>query len=58
MFYINVLLPLEALVNAVSDCHTNWFFNIQGKKNPGTDEKSVMSYLCQVRFAKEMKIDR
>ncbi|XP_015896778.3 diacylglycerol kinase 1-like isoform X2 [Ziziphus jujuba] len=28
-----------------------------GKKNPGTDEKSVMSYLCQVRFAKEMKID-
>lgn len=30
----------------------------QGKKNPGTDEQSVVSFLDQVLKAKEMKIDK
>ena len=34
------------------------FCNLQGKKNPGTDRSSVLSFLEQVRKAKEMKIDR
>lgn len=30
----------------------------QGKKNPGTDRSSVLSFLDKVKKAKEMKIDR
>lgn len=30
----------------------------QGKKNPGTDGPSVVSFLKQVILAKKMKIDR
>lgn len=33
-------------------------FVLQGKKNPGTDRNSVMSFLDQVKKAKEMKIDK
>lgn len=32
--------------------------DIQGKKNPGTDRESVISFLNQVKKANEMKIDR
>lgn len=32
--------------------------NWQGKKNPGTDQNSVISFLKSVMDAKEMKIDR
>lgn len=31
---------------------------VQGKKNPGTDRHSVLSFLEQVKKAKEMMIDR
>ena len=31
---------------------------LQGKKNPGTDEQAVKSFLDQVMKAKEMKIDK
>ena len=31
---------------------------LQGKRNPGTDERSVESFLDQVMKAKEMKIDK
>jgi diacylglycerol kinase (ATP) len=31
---------------------------LQGKKNPGTDEQSVLSFLDKVMKAKEMKIDK
>lgn len=34
------------------------FSDLQGKKNPGTDSRSVESFLGQVKKAKEMKIDR
>lgn len=34
------------------------FSEWQGKKNPGTDEISVKSFLEKVKEAKEMKIDR
>ena len=33
-------------------------FLLQGKKNPGTDEHAVKSFLDQVMNAKEMKIDK
>ena len=39
----------------------NTFFSaalLQGKKNPGTDEQAVKSFLDQVMKAKEMKIDK
>lgn len=32
--------------------------DLQGKKNPGTDQQSVKSFLYQVMNAKEMKIDK
>lgn len=35
-----------------------WFYDLQGKKNPGTDRDSVLSFLSQVKGAKEMKVDR
>lgn len=31
---------------------------LQGKKNPGTDRESVLTFLDQVKKAKEMMIDR
>lgn len=34
------------------------FRDFQGKKNPGTDRDSVLSFLSRVLRAKEMKIDR
>ncbi|KAK2985917.1 hypothetical protein RJ640_008133 [Escallonia rubra] len=34
-----------------------WFLDLQGKKNPGTDRASVLSFLEQVKKAKEMKLD-
>ncbi|KAK3032258.1 hypothetical protein RJ639_037432 [Escallonia herrerae] len=34
-----------------------WFRDLQGKKNPGTDRASVLSFLEQVKKAKEMKLD-
>lgn len=33
-------------------------FNLQGKKNPGTDSQSVLTFLIQVKDAKEMNMDR
>nr|GMC90856.1 diacylglycerol kinase 5-like [Ipomoea batatas] len=33
-------------------------FNVQGKKNPGTYTQSVLSFLIQVKDAKEMNMDR
>lgn len=38
--------------------HNMGIFNLQGKRNPGTDRQSVESFLNQVKTAKEMKIDR
>jgi diacylglycerol kinase (ATP) len=34
------------------------FVALQGKKNPGTDQRSVEAFLDQVMKAKEMKIDK
>lgn len=39
-------------------CVTSGFVCSQGKKNPGTDNNSVLSFLDQVMKAKEMEIDR
>nr|GLL41171.1 importin-9 [Ipomoea trifida] len=33
-------------------------FNVQGKKNPGTNTQFVLSFLIQVKDAKEMNLDR
>lgn len=38
--------------------NTNQFCNNQGKRNPGTDQESVESFLSQVKNAKKMKVDR
>lgn len=55
-YFMKMLIPLT---------DSNWFnffifvFNVlQGKKNPSTDKQSVLSFLQQVKEAKEMKIDR
>lgn len=34
------------------------FAALQGKRNPGTDQRSVEAFLDQVMKAKEMKIDK
>lgn len=52
---VNVLVRFfgNDLVSCVTLLHIS-----QGKKNPGTDRQSVISFLEQVRKAKEMLIDR
>jgi len=45
---------IDNLGQAILTCS----FDLQGKKNPGTDEQSVKSFLKQVLEAKEMKIDK
>lgn len=55
-FFLHILSDI--LIVSVDVMFIVCFNVLQGKKNPTTDQQSVLSFLQQVKEAKEMKIDR
>lgn len=56
VFVVNIWLL--ALTQLTVDLLADQSFNPQGKKNPFIDRQSVLTFLNQVKTAKEMNIDR